>query len=252
MANSPKPSTSSYPALCQLSMCLLLAATTLCLPTQAQEPKANQAKRAPNPALQPIEDQPGLPRVLLIGDSISMGYTLAVRAELKGKANVHRPPTNCGPTTNGLTNLDKWLGEKPWDVIHFNWGLHDLKFINEKGALISPTEAAARQQVPPDQYEKNLRELVVRLKKTGAKLIWCTTTPVPEGSAGRVADDSIKYNALALKVMQEHGVAVDDLHAFASERLKDIQLPANVHFSPAGSKVLAEQVAKSITEAMKR
>lgn len=251
MANYPKHSTSHCLSLRQFIACLLLATAILYVPALAQEPKATEAKRAPNPVLQPIEDQPGLPRVLLIGDSISMGYTLAVRTELKGKANVHRPPTNCGPTTNGLTNLDNWLGEKPWDVIHFNWGLHDLKYINEKGTLVSPTEAAARQQVPPDQYEKNLRELVVRLKKTGAKLIWCATTPVPEGSAGRVADDSIKYNALALKVMQEHGVAVNDLHAFAAERLKDIQLPANVHFSPAGSKVLAEQVAGTITAVMK-
>jgi hypothetical protein len=67
----------------------------------------------------------GLPRVLLIGDSISMGYTLDVRELLKGKANVHRIPTNGGPTTNGLKNIKAWLGDSKWDVIHFNWGLHD-------------------------------------------------------------------------------------------------------------------------------
>ncbi len=204
--------------------------------TAQDEKAAKPAQRAPNPVLKPIEDQTGLPRVLLIGDSISMGYTLAVRDELKGVANVHRPPTNCGPTTNGLKNIDKWLGEKKWDVIHFNWGLHDLKYQDDKGALVSPTADGAHQQVSPAEYEKNLRELVARLKKTDAKLIWCSTTPVPEGAAGRVADDSIKYNAIATKVMQAENVAINDLHAFASERLKDIQQPANVHFSPAGSK----------------
>ncbi len=209
-----------------------------------------KAAQTPNPALAQIEDQPGLPRVLLIGDSISMGYTLDVREELKGKANVHRPPTNCGPTTNGLANLDKWLGDKPWDVIHFNWGLHDLKYIDSKGAMVSPKQAGAVQQVPPDQYEKNLTELVSRLKKTGAKLIWCATTPVPEGATGRIADDSAKFNAIAAKVMQEHGVEINDLHAFAAERLKEIQQPANVHFSAAGSKVLASQVAQRIRAAL--
>lgn len=226
-------------------------AALLCLPTFAQEKTGQPAqRRAENPAMKPIEDQPGLPRVLLIGDSISIGYTVAVREELKGKANVHRPTTNCGPTTNGLKNLEAWLGDKPWDVIHFNWGLHDLKYMDDKGALLPPTDAKAKQQVPPEQYEKNLRELVARLKKTKAALIWCATTPVPEGAAGRIADDSVKYNEIAAKVMKDNDIPTDDLHGFASARLKDIQLPKNVHFSPNGSQVLAKQVADSINAAL--
>ncbi len=220
---------------------------------QKKEPaKREPAKREPNPVFASVEDQPGLPRVLLIGDSISMGYTLAVRKELKDFANVHRPATNCGPTTNGLANLDKWLGDKKWDVIHFNWGLHDLKYMDEKGALVDPKSAGARQQVPPEQYEANMRKLVARLKQTGAKLIWCSTTPVPEGSSGRIADEAVAYNAIAAKVMQENDVAIDDLHAFAKSRLAEIQRPANVHFTDPGSEVLAKQVAESIRLALKK
>src|SRR5688572_16631634 len=72
---------------------------------------------AKEPAFEPITDDPKLPRVLLIGDSISIGYTVPVRNLLKGKANVHRIPGNGGPTTNGLALLQKWLGDKNWDVI---------------------------------------------------------------------------------------------------------------------------------------
>jgi len=201
--------------------------------------------------LAPVEDVAGLPRVLLIGDSISMGYTLPVRELLKGKANVHRPNTNCGPTTKGVAEIDKWLGEGKWDVIHFNWGLHDLKYMGpEGGNLADPKDPKNHQQVPVDDYVKNLNALVARMKKTGAKLIWCTTTPVPTGSKGRVEGDAAKYNAAALKVMQQHGVAVDDLYGFAKPRLKEIQRPANVHFSPDGSKALAEEVAKSVLKAL--
>ena len=82
-------------------------------------------RSAPDPALKPIQDVAGLPRVLLIGDSVSIGYTLPTRELLIGKANVHRPPTNCSSTGNGLKYLKSWLGEKKWDVIHFNFGLHD-------------------------------------------------------------------------------------------------------------------------------
>ena len=75
-------------------------------PAQATKPVA---RRAANPAFAPVKDDPGLPRVLLIGDSISIGYTVPVRERLKGRANVHRPTTNAGPTSNGVKNLDAWL-----------------------------------------------------------------------------------------------------------------------------------------------
>jgi hypothetical protein len=225
-----------------------LAALFLSAPAFAQETKTKaKAKRPPNPALAKIEDDPQLPRVLLIGDSISMGYTLPVRELLQGKANVRRIPTNGGPTTRGVESLTAWLGDGTWDVIHFNWGLHDLKYVGADGVtLADPKAAGSRQQVPPAEYEANLRKLVQQLQGTKARLIWCSTTPVPEGSTGRVAGDEVPYNAIAAKVMQEAGVTIHDLGAFAKPRLAEIQRPANVHFTDAGSKVLAEQVAKAI------
>ena len=111
------------------SILLLALIATTVLAADAPETSACETPRKPHPSLVKVEDVPGLPRVLLIGDSISMGYTLDVREMLKGKANVHRIPTNGGPTTNGIENIKDWLGDSKWDVIHFNWGLHDLKYI---------------------------------------------------------------------------------------------------------------------------
>ncbi len=204
-----------------------------------------------NPALAPIEDVAGLPRVLIIGDSISIGYTLGVREKLEGVANVHRPTENCGPTTRGLERIDVWLGDGKWDVIHFNWGLHDLKYMNKEGGLADPKAEGSYQQVPPADYEANLHKLVARMKETGAKLIWCSTTPVPEGADGRVKGDAAKYNEIAAKVMKEEGVATDDLYAYALPKLAEIQREANVHYSPEGSEVLARQVADTIKAALK-
>ena len=217
-------------------------------PSQAAKAPAKKAPKKRALELEPIENDPALPRVLLIGDSISMGYTLDVRKLLAGEANVHRIPTNAGATTHGLKYIDTWLGDHKWDVIHFNWGLHDLKFVNDKEELVEL--GAGHQLVPVDEYEQNLRQLVTRMKKTGARLIWCTTTPVPEGSKGRVLGDERKYNEAAARVMAAEQVAIDDLGEFARPQLDKIQLPANVHFSPAGSAVLAEQVAKSIRAAL--
>ena len=206
----------------------------------AQENKPKPRKTPPNPVYAPITDVAGLPRVLLIGDSISIGYTLAAREILAGKANVHRPPTNCGPTIQGVKQIDAWLGDGRWDVIHFNFGLHDLKIMDD-----------GKHQVALEQYEKNLRQLVERMKRNKAKLIWCSTTPVPESSSPPRHDaDVLAYNAAAKKIMDEQGIVIDDLYAFAQPQLPKIQLPNNVHFSPDGSKVLARQVAVSIEKAL--
>ena len=227
----------------------LLATFVTATDVEAQE-KAKAAKK-PNPVFAEIEDVAGLPRVLLIGDSISMGYTLPVRAALKGKANVHRPKVNCGPTTIGLKSIDAWLGDGKWDVIHFNWGLHDLKYMGPKGEnLGDPSNPDCHQQVPPDEYEKNLRQLVERLQKTGAKLIWRNTTPVPEGSAGRVVGDAVKYNAIAEKVMQENKIPIHDLYAFVRPQQDKIMLSANVHFTKEGYDILAADVVAVIQKTL--
>jgi hypothetical protein len=227
------------------AVCALLGAVCLARAEDAAKPDAPATKKkAPDPAMAPLEDVPGLPRVLLLGDSISIGYTVPVRELLKGKANVHRPSENCGWTALGLRQLAKWLGEKKWDVIHFNFGLHDLKYADEKGTIL-PVEKG-KQLAPPDEYEKNLTAIVARLKQTGAKLIWCSTTPVPDGTTGRVKDAEMEYNRVAEKIMKENGIAIDDLHALAKARQAELQLPKNVHFSAEGSKELAKQVVASI------
>ena len=220
------------------------------LSSEAQTPKAKGARK-PNPSLVKVEDVPGLPRVLLIGDSISMGYTLPVRELLKGKANVHRIPTNGGPTTNGLAHLKEWIGEKKWDVIHFNWGLHDLKYIgSDPSKRADPKAPGSHLQVALPDYEKNLTALVTTLKATGAKLIWCTTTPVPEGSDGRIVGDHDAYNAAAARVMAAANVPTDDLCAHAQAKLKEVQLAENVHYSDAGYKYLGTKVASEIEKAL--
>jgi pimeloyl-ACP methyl ester carboxylesterase len=212
--------------LCRMSM-IIVGATGI----SAKRPAA------PDPVFADVADKPSLPRVLLIGDSISMGYTIPVRRLLDGKASVHRIPENGGPTTNGIANVDSWVGKGSWDVIHFNFGLHDLKIMGD-----------GSNQVPVQQYEQNLDRLVTRLSQKGADLIWATTTPVPEGrlAVPRRTADVLVYNAAAERVMMHHQLAIDDLYGFAKPIVSEIQEPLNVHFSDQGYQRLAETVAASI------
>lgn len=193
------------------------------------------------------ESTTSLPRVLIIGDSISIYYTEPLRENLKGRAIVEHNPGNAEHSGHGLAHLDEWLGDTEWAVIHFNHGLHDLKYVDQDGNHVT-AEEAGHIQVPLDQYERNLEAMVLRLKETGAHLIFATTTPYPNRLIGpiRVANLAEQYNAVALQIMEKHAVAVNDLYAFALPRLPEIQKPSDVHFTTEGSRILGEEVARQI------
>ena len=141
-----------------------------------------------------------VPNVLIPGDSISIGYTRDVRSLMAGKANVFRPmnpsgkqPENCGDTPMGIKGLDKWLGDTRWDVIHFNWGLWDLCYRNPKVKTQGNRDKKnGTLSTTPEQYERNLETIVTQLEKTGAKLIWASTTLVPDGEVGRFVGDDVR------------------------------------------------------------
>ena len=180
-----------------------------------------------------VEDDPALPRVLLIGDSVSRGYTQSVRQTLSGKANVHRAPANCGPTSLGLKKLDVWLGKGRWDVIHFNFGIHD-------------------RNTPLDEYRQRLEQLVERMQKTGAKLVWASTTPIPDDAAKKqTAASIVERNEAAAAIMGKSGVATDDLFTAITPHLGEMQNPNDVHFNSAGYQFLGKQVAEAIERALK-
>jgi lysophospholipase L1-like esterase len=229
---------------------LVAAATALLLPSLAGIVPAARGVAADE-----------LPRVLLLGDSISIGYTPYVQQMLRDEAVVIRPmrsetaAENCSGTTYGGEHVERWLklGGGRWDVIHFNFGLHDLKRVDPQSGAPSDNPQHPRQ-AELDKYEAQLRTIVEKLQATGATLIFATTTPVPEGRVRphRDVEDPPRYNEAALRVMKQYKVAINDLYGFALPRLEQIQHPVNVHFTPEGSRVLAEQVVRHIREALRQ
>jgi lysophospholipase L1-like esterase len=218
--------------------------------------KPAPAKKATPDYFAAITDDPKLPRVLLMGDSVSIAYSPTVRKELEGVANVHRVPANCGATKTALEyyGLVRWIKEgERWDVIVFNHGLHDASYRfpdgNDKdkdGNYASPARGC-KPYVSVEDYEKNLHAIVGTLKKTGAKLFFATTTPIPNSLAEKYVENSeLPYNEAAKKVMQEEGVAIVDLWAAVKPEQGKLQIPRNVHFGDEGSVVLGKQVAAAV------
>ena len=196
-----------------------------------------------------------LPKVLLIGDSISLGYYPFVKDFLIGKAEILRPMKpngdmyNCQGTTNGVLEIVNWIADIEWNVIHFNFGLHDIKHINwiTKKNSSSPEDP---HQANPKQYEKNLKFIVKKLKKTKAKLIFATTTPYPDTVRKPLRKPGMSriYNEVALKIMTKNNIQVNNLYDYVLPRMEALQRPNNVHFNLQGSQKLAEKVVASISK----
>lgn len=188
----------------------------------------------------------GLPNILIIGDSISMGYTRFVRKNLEGKANVFRIPENGRDTIYGKRMLEQWIGDKKWDIIHFNFGLWDTLY-----RLPTPFDPEGKIFSTPNEYRENLIQIIAKLKKTKAKLIWCNTTPIPDGMKFWRKGDSAKYNKIAKKIMDDESIYIIDLYTHAIKKIDNIQNIRDVHFTQEGREYLAEKVSKEIENILK-
>ena len=114
--------------------------------------------------------------------------------------------TNCGPTTHRLERIDQGLGDRRWDVVHWTFGLHELKHMGpNRENVADPTAETSRLQVATEAYEANIKSLVERIKQAGTVVIWWQMSPVPGGADGRLPGDAKRYNAAAAKVIAEVG-----------------------------------------------
>ena len=77
-------------------------------------------------------------QVLLIGDSIRMGYQETVARQLCDVAEVWGPEQNGGDSANVRAHLEEWALSRPAAVLHLNCGLHDLKRPFDTGRVRPP------------------------------------------------------------------------------------------------------------------
>lgn len=199
-----------------------------------------------------VQDKDSLPRILIIGDSISLGYTPFVRELFQGRVEVAHNPGNAQHTKTGLEKIDSWLGEGQWDVIHFNWGLWDLCYRNPDSENQGNRDKVSGSLTTSlSDYETNLELLVRRLKQTGSQLIWGNTSFVPKGEAGRIEGDELKYNHVAERVMARHGIPTNDIRSLtATFRPSWFRAPGDVHYQPEGYQAIATQVVDAIEMAV--
>ena len=186
-----------------------------------------------------------LPLIVLIGDSIRMGYQDHVVSQLAGRAEVWAPEPNGGDSRNVLAHLDQWALSRQPDIVHVNCGLHDLK-----------RAFGAESEVSLAEYERNVRQILQRLQRElNGAVVWASTTPVDETwhhqnkGFDRLEADVETYNAAARAVAEDLGVPIDDLFAVVQREGKTRLLTQDgVHFTTEGSQLLGRAVAECIWE----
>mgnify|MGYP003666141565 CR=1 FL=1 len=186
------------------------------------------------------------PKILIIGDSISIGYTPFVEKHFSKDAIIRHNPGNAQHTGTGLENISKWIGDGDWDVIQFNWGLWDLCY-RHPDSKVQGNRDKINGKITYDieTYKSNLDSIVTILqKKTNAKLIFVTTTYVPENEPGRFQDDVLKYNEAAKAIMKKHSVIVNDIYGQSVAIHKKYgKGSTDVHYTSKGYKKLGKLIS---------
>jgi len=197
----------------------------------------------------------GKPKILIIGDSISIGYTPFVKEYFKDKANIIHNPGNAGDTGRGLENIREWVGDEDWDIIQFNWGLWDLCYRHPDSKLYGNRDKVKGTiTFSVDEYKANLDSIVNVLKDiSDAELIFITTTYVPEYEAGRYAKDAEIYNKAAKEVMNKYSVSVNDIYNESIDIHKEYGIGTDdVHYKDDGNKLLANLIIDYLTKEIEK
>ena len=184
-------------------------------------------------------------RVLLIGDSIRLHYQNEVKRLIGDEYEIVAPQENCRFSSYVLNSLRYWLAECPnSDIIHWNAGLWDIAVLYKEDGCFTPVE----------EYVLNMQKILRELKKTGAKIIYATTTPVLDEKkylAGPIPpahdnEDIIRYNRAVLEAFKEEAIVINDLHKIMYQEKDRLLSEDMIHPNEEGIKRLGAAVASMI------
>lgn len=212
----------------------------------------NNVREQYKKAFEYVENRKDLKNVFIYGDSISIGYTPYVRENLDKVANVYRLHKNGTDSSTFIRKMEQmnnamaYYWDFSFDVIHFNVGLHDIKYLfNGKLDNIN-----GKQVTEINKYRDNLVCILdwLQLNYPKSKLIFASTTPVPTGTTGWYAGDEVKYNKAAFDVLEKYpGVIINDLWTFVKPNFEQWTVKeGNVHYNEFGKKQQGKQISEII------
>ena len=185
-------------------------------------------------------------KILLIGDSIRMGYDKYVKMAFEGVAEVYYPEANCRFAAHIVRHLSEWkksldCGDDV-DLVHWNTGLWDNLII-----------ADGMHHFPLEMYEVYIDRIckLIKLLFPKAKIIFATSTPVSEELFKRINymrynSDTEIYNAAAVRIVKGHGGEINDLYALMKKAPEEYHSDQTHYYTKDGTRLLTNQVVSCI------
>lgn len=174
------------------------------------------------------------PDILVIGDSISLGYTPPLKKALEDTYDVSHNYCNARHSMNGALKIDTWLDQRPhWEAITFNHGLHNAAGWSLVGDMVQT-------------YKDNLTVIARKIKARTNKPLFILTTDILPGTPGHPVNHVPDLNQAALDVMVAEGIPVFDLYS-VSQTIPHLHLNStDVHYTPLGSRVLSNAILQEL------
>lgn len=184
-------------------------------------------------------------KILLIGDSIRMGYDKYVKHALKDSCEVYYPNDNCRFAQYVLRHLHDWKNQlnldNDVDVVHWNVGAWDTLQLYGDGCL-----------TPPEFYAYFIEKICKRIKVLfpKAKVIFATSAPIVESRFGkdayRLNSDVRKYNEIAVEICKKHGFSINDLYKVLDGVPEDYYIDCAHPYTKEGTSLTTNAVIKAI------
>ena len=185
-------------------------------------------------------------KIVLIGDSIRMGYDKYVKEAFAEVAEVYYPSANCSFATNIIRFVHEWKKKGEWpddvDLVHWNAGLWDV-----------PEILGDDPVTPIDQYEVQIARIDKRLRLLfpSAKIIFATSTAVQEEKFGETfkrRNSTIEaFNVAAIKALDGTGTVIDDLYAVTATAPEECHSDMTHYSTPAGIERVGGKVIECIS-----
>lgn len=201
--------------------------------------------------------------LLLIGDSIRLGYQGKLEELIGDEFKIYKPDVNCQFTKFALWNMWAWMNDFGYpkiDVALWGLGAWDLHRVTADGEIFTPV----------DEYAYYQRRMAIQMKKYTDNVIFVN---MPAAGKGLDKEPEINplintnpnfvpvrltaptdvwnadvrlYNARATEVMNEMGIPVVDFYSAIAVDTDRYVCEDGVHMTDEGYSVLANLAADAI------
>ncbi len=186
-------------------------------------------------------------KLLLLGDSIRLGYENYVKEALLGEVETYSPKENCAFAQYLFRWLHVWKEKEGYpddiDVVHWNVGAWDSLHIFEEDTFTSL-----------EYYGEMLKRLHKRIRFLfpNAKQIFATNTSVIEEGYEppyqRYNADIEKFNKIAIETLSPLGVKINDLYSLTKSAPNSCRSDVTHFNTEDGIRLIGGKVLRVICE----